>query len=79
MSESIATNDRPKTKFILQLCFEESSSFWSSFREFDSLQEAEDGLISSRKMKDLHITAQRIVRQTVSIYKDKDQTIVYYN
>lgn len=72
-----ATIDKPKTKFILQY-LEEFTKAWLSLREFDTLQDAEEAMYSNKGKEYLQILAQRIVKQTVCMYRDKEQTIVYW-
>lgn len=71
------TIDKPKTKFILQY-LEEFTKAWLSLREFDTLQDAEEAMYSNKGKEYLHILAQRIVKQTVCMYRNKEQTIVYW-
>lgn len=77
MSET-ATIEKPKAKFILQF-LEEFTLSWVSLREFDTLQDAEEAMYSNKSNEHLQILAQRIVKQTVCMYCNKDETIVYWH
>lgn len=75
MSET-TTLDKPRVKFILQY-LEEFTLSWVSLREFNTLQDAEEAMFSNKGNEHLQILAQRVVKQTVCLYRDGEQTIAY--
>ena len=78
-------NNRPKPKvtYILQIMFKENwwcVTYWTSVKEFDTLQDAEKQLYSHQDMINRKIKEQRIVKQETVMYVDKDgNTTLYYD